>query len=138
MGYKLAGCDVLGCLDIDKVQLMLYKDNLKPKYAFCDDIKITTFGFNISTPLIASKNKSSSTCSACPSLNFFFFPLLSSAVIFAPECGYKVSLQKLFSEDFGVPQKRHRAFFFAVRDDIGCKVDLANSPVFHFNKASAK
>jgi DNA (cytosine-5)-methyltransferase 1 len=31
MGYKLAGCDVLGCLDIDKVQLMLYKDNLKPK-----------------------------------------------------------------------------------------------------------
>jgi site-specific DNA-cytosine methylase len=39
MGYKLAGCDVLGCLDIDKVQLMLYKDNLKPKYAFCDDIR---------------------------------------------------------------------------------------------------
>jgi DNA (cytosine-5)-methyltransferase 1 len=39
MGYKLAGCDVLGCLDIDKVQLMLYKDNLKPKYAYCDDIR---------------------------------------------------------------------------------------------------
>jgi site-specific DNA-cytosine methylase len=38
------------------------------------------------------------------------------------------------SEDFGVPQKRHRAFFFAVRDDIGCEVDLANSPVFHFKK----
>jgi site-specific DNA-cytosine methylase len=33
------------------------------------------------------------------------------------ECGYKVSSQKLFSEDFGVPQKRHRAFFFAVRDE---------------------
>jgi site-specific DNA-cytosine methylase len=41
---------------------------------------------------------------------------------------------RLFSEDFGVPQKRHRAFFFAVRDDIRCEVDLANSPVFHFKK----
>jgi site-specific DNA-cytosine methylase len=40
----------------------------------------------------------------------------------------------MFSEDFGVPQKRHRAFFFAVRDDIHCEVDLANSPVLHFKK----
>jgi hypothetical protein len=25
-------------------------------------------------------------------------------------------------------------FFFGVRNDIGCEVDLANSPVFHFKK----
>jgi site-specific DNA-cytosine methylase len=71
--------------------------------------------------------------------------LFSSAIIFAPQnkvqgaeaskiSKLNNSSQKLFSEDFGVPQKRHRAFFFGVRNDIGCEVDLANSPVFHFKK----
>jgi site-specific DNA-cytosine methylase len=69
---------------------------------------ITTFGFNISTPLIASKNKSSSTCSACPSLNFKKNKNYVDKIINKlTECGYKVSSQKLFSEDFGVPQKSH-------------------------------
>jgi DNA (cytosine-5)-methyltransferase 1 len=186
MGYKLAGCDVLGCLDIDKVQLMLYKDNLKPKYAFCDDIReffkrddIPKELFNLdifdaSAPctlfcganMIAEENKGKKKKfkegQAEQVLDDLFFEAIKGVERLKPkvvifenvmgllfkknktyvdkiinkltECGYKVSLQKLFSEDFGVPQKRHRAFFFAVRDDIGCKVDLANSPVFNFKK----
>jgi hypothetical protein len=73
--------------DIDKVP----KNNLKVFSFFAGaggssmGYKLAGCGFNLSTPLIASKNKSSSTCSACPSLNFFFLPLLSSATIFAPQ-----------------------------------------------------
>lgn len=39
MGYKLAGCDVLGCVEIDKKMLEIYKKNHHPKYSFCMDIR---------------------------------------------------------------------------------------------------
>ena len=39
MGYKLAGFDVLGCNEIDKKIIEVYKLNHKPKYAFNQDIR---------------------------------------------------------------------------------------------------
>lgn len=39
MGYKLAGCDVLGCVEIDNNMFDLYKRNHNPKYGFCMDIR---------------------------------------------------------------------------------------------------
>jgi hypothetical protein len=102
--------------DIDKVQ----KNKLKV-FSFFAGAGGSSMG------LIASKNKSSSTCSACPSLNFFFLPLFSSAIIFAPQ-------NKVQGAEASKISKWHRAFFFGVRNDIGCEVDLANSPVFHFKK----
>lgn len=39
MGYKLAGYNVLGGLEIDKEMALNYKTNLKPKYFFIEDIR---------------------------------------------------------------------------------------------------
>lgn len=39
MGYKLAGFDVLGCNEIDKKIIEVYKLNHKPKFAFNQDIR---------------------------------------------------------------------------------------------------
>jgi DNA (cytosine-5)-methyltransferase 1 len=39
MGYKLAGLDVIGCVEIDKHQNQLYVENLNPKYNYCEDIR---------------------------------------------------------------------------------------------------
>ena len=39
MGYKLAGCDVVGCVEIDKTMNDVYVKNHDPKYNFCMDIR---------------------------------------------------------------------------------------------------
>ena len=39
MGYKLAGCDVLGCCEIDKKSNKVYVKNHKPKYNYCEDLR---------------------------------------------------------------------------------------------------
>lgn len=39
MGYKLAGCDVIGCLEIDERMVKLYEKNHHPKYSYCMDIR---------------------------------------------------------------------------------------------------
>lgn len=39
MGYKLAGCDVLGCVEIDPRMNEIYVKNHHPKYNFCMDIR---------------------------------------------------------------------------------------------------
>lgn len=39
MGYKLAGCDVLGCVEIDPKMHDIYVTNHHPKYSFCMDIR---------------------------------------------------------------------------------------------------
>ncbi len=40
MGYKLSGCEVLGCCEIDKKVNKVYVKNHKPKYNFCEDLRI--------------------------------------------------------------------------------------------------
>ena len=39
MGYKLAGCDVIGCVEIDPKMNEVYIKNHHPKYNFCMDIR---------------------------------------------------------------------------------------------------
>lgn len=39
MGYKLAGCDVLGCCEIDTKMNEIYVKNHNPKYNFLMDIR---------------------------------------------------------------------------------------------------
>lgn len=39
MGYKLAGCEVLGCVEIDTKMIEIYKLNHHPKYPYCMDIR---------------------------------------------------------------------------------------------------
>ena len=39
MGYKLAGCEVLGCCEIDEEMNKMYLENHKPKYNFLMDIR---------------------------------------------------------------------------------------------------
>lgn len=39
MGYKLAGCEVLGCVEIDPRMNEVYKKNHNPKYNYCMDIR---------------------------------------------------------------------------------------------------
>ena len=39
MGYKLAGCEVLGCCEIDPRMNEVYVKNHSPKYNFCMDIR---------------------------------------------------------------------------------------------------
>lgn len=39
MGYKLAGCDVLGCVEIDPKMNEIYRKNHDPKYNFLMDIR---------------------------------------------------------------------------------------------------
>lgn len=39
MGYKLAGYEVLGCLEIDPQIIAVYRSNHKPALSFCEDIR---------------------------------------------------------------------------------------------------
>lgn len=39
MGYKLAGCDVLGCVEIDPQMNEIYTRNHHPKFNYCMDIR---------------------------------------------------------------------------------------------------
>ena len=39
MGYKLAGCDVIGCCEIDPKMNKMYTENHKPKYNYLMDIR---------------------------------------------------------------------------------------------------
>ena len=39
MGYKLAGCDVLGCVEIDPKMNEIYVKNHHPKYNYCMDLR---------------------------------------------------------------------------------------------------
>lgn len=39
MGYKLAGCEVLGCVEIDPKMNAVYVKNHHPKYNFCMDLR---------------------------------------------------------------------------------------------------
>lgn len=39
MGYKLAGCDVIGCNELDPQMNKIYVENHHPKYNYCEDIR---------------------------------------------------------------------------------------------------
>lgn len=169
MGYKLAGCEVLGDLEIDPRVNRVYVANHKPKYNFVMDIRefnslddlpdelyhldildgsppCTTFstaGDREESWGKVKKFREGQTEQTLDDLSFHFIDtakklqpkvvimenveglLLGEAWSYVQRiytdfdsAGYKVNHYLLEGEALGVPQKRHRVFFVAVRKDI--------------------
>ena len=171
MGYKLAGCEVLGCCEIDKQMNELYIKNHNPKYNFLMDIRefnnlpkeeipeelfnldildgsppCTTFstaGLREETWGVKKKFREGQQEQVLDELSFVFIDtvnklkpktvimenvkglLLGEAFEYVrkiydkfDEIGYRVWHWLLKGENMGVPQKRHRVFFVAVKKEL--------------------
>jgi DNA (cytosine-5)-methyltransferase 1 len=168
MGYKLAGCDVIGANDVDAEMAYHYKLNHNPKYYYLCPIKdlITKdlpdelFNLDIldGSPPCSSfsmagnrekdwgKKKHFREGQSKQVLDDLFFDYLDLAERLNPkvciaenvkgliqgnakgyvklimnrfnEIGYRCQLFLVNSADCGVPQKRERVFFIALRNDI--------------------
>ena len=171
MGYKLAGCEVLGCCEIDPKMNEVYVKNHHPKYNFLMDIRdfnnlpnekipaelfdldildgsppCTTFSMAGQREESWGKKKKfreGQKEQTLDDLSFVFIEtvkklkpktvimenveglLLGEAFeyvrnIYAKmkQAGYRMHHWLLKGENMGVPQKRHRVFFVAVRNDL--------------------
>jgi DNA (cytosine-5)-methyltransferase 1 len=168
MGYKLAGCDVIGANDIDPEMAWHYKVNLSPKHYFLcpirdlivKDLPEEFFGIDIldgSPPCSTfstvgsredawGKEKHFREGQSKQVLSDLFFDFLDLAERLRPkvviaenvkgmiignakgytklvmsrfrEIGYRPQLFLINAADCGVPQRRERVFFCAIRDDI--------------------
>lgn len=168
MGYKLAGCDVIGANDIDKEMAYHYKLNHNPKHYFlCPvsqllkidlpdelfDLDIldgsppcSTFSMAGSREKAWGKEKHFREGQAKQVLSDLFFDYLDLVERLKPkvaiaenvkgmilgnakgytkmvtnrfrEIGYRPQLFLVNAADCGVPQKRERVFFCALRNDI--------------------
>lgn len=177
MGYKLAGCTVIGANDIDPEMAYHYKLNHNPKYYFLCPIKdllkkqlpdelfnldildgsppCSTFSMAGSREKSWGKKKHFREGQAKQVLDDLFFDYLDLVEHLKPkvaiaenvkgmiqgnakwyvkqvfdrfrQIGYKPQLFLVNSADCGVPQKRERVFFVALRNDID-KPKLILSP----------
>ena len=171
MGYKLAGCEVIGCCEIDPKMNEVYVKNHNPKYNFLMDIRdfnnipdedltpelfdldildgsppCTTFSMAGEREESWGKKKKFREGQAEQTLDDLSFIFIDTVAKLKPKCvimenveglikgeawkyvqqiykqfadtGYKVRHWLLKGEQMGVPQKRHRVFFIAVRNDI--------------------
>lgn len=171
MGYKLAGCEVLGCCEIDPKMNEVYIKNHNPKYNFLMDIRefnnipneklppelfnldildgsppCTTFSMAGEREESWGKKKKFREGQAEQTLDDLSFVFIDTVAKLRPkvmimenveglikgeawsyvqriygqlaEIGYKVKHWLLKGQYMGVPQKRHRVFFVAVRNDI--------------------
>ena len=171
MGYKLCGCEVLGCCEIDSKMNEVYIKNHNPKYNFLMDIRefnntpndelpeelfdldildgsppCTTFSMAGEREESWGKKKKFREGQAeqtLDDLSFVFIEtvnklrpktvimenveglLLGNAWSYVQEIykqfkdiGYKLHHWLLKGETMGVPQKRHRVFFVAIREDL--------------------
>lgn len=171
MGYKLAGCEVIGCCEIDPKMNEVYKKNHRPKHNFLMDIRdfnkipneelpeelfnldildgsppCTTFSMAGEREESWGKKKKFREGQAEQTLDDLSFIFIDTVAKLKPkvmimenveglilgeawgyvqkiykqlqEVGYKVRHWLLKGEQMGVPQKRHRVFFVAVRNDI--------------------
>lgn len=180
MGYKMAGFDVIGNVEIDSRVNDCYVENLKPKHNYLEDIR--TFRLREDLPqelyeldildgsppcslfsganMMANEKKGKEvhfregqTAQVLDDLFFEFIALankLQPKVVIAEnvkglmnvgnkwyveqiykqldEAGYCVSHKILNGQDMGVPQKRERVFFTAIRKDLQfTTVDLFGS-----------
>lgn len=179
MGYKLAGCEVLGNLEIDKRMNLLYINNNKPKFNFEMDIRdfnnlpdeqipnelfdldildgsppCTTFsmaGLREETWGKSKKFREGQKEQVLDELSFIFIEtakrLQPKTVIMEnvegllkgnawayvqkiykcfDEAGYFVKHWLLKGENMGVPQKRHRCVFVAIRKDLNFDLQCLN------------
>ena len=175
MGYKLAGCEVLGCCEIDPKMNEVYVKNHNPKHNFLMDIRefnklpdeeipedllhldildgsppCTTFSMAGDREESWGKKKKFREGLAEQTLDDLSFVLIETVAKLKPYCvimenveglirveawtyvqriykefkdiGYKVKHWLLKGQTMGVPQKRHRVFFIAFREDAD--VDL--------------
>ena len=182
MGYKLAGFDVIGNVEIDPLVNDCYVENLKPKYNFLMDIRELVakkelpdelFNLDIldgsppctlfsSSNLVADEKKGKEVYfkegQAKQRLDDLFSSFIQLANRLRPkvvvaenvtgllhkknasyvnaifceleDAGYSVVHRVLDASKMGVPQKRKRVFFLAIRKDLKCDTtDLfCNSP----------
>lgn len=168
MGYKLAGCDVIGANDIDSEMAKHYKANLKPKYYYLCPVKdlltaklpdelfdldildgsppCSTFSVSGSREKVWGKEKHFREGQTKQVLSDLFFDYLDLVEYLRPkvaiaenvrgmiigkakgytklvmkqfrDIGYRPQLFLVNAADCGVPQKRERIFFIALRNDI--------------------
>ena len=168
LGYKRAGCEVIGANDIDPEMAYHYKLNHNPKYYFLCPIRdlltkelpdelyhldildgsppCSTFSMAGSREKAWGKNKKFREGQATQVLSDLFFDYLDLVEHLKPkvaiaenvkgmilgnakgytkmvmqrfkEIGYRPQLFLVNAADCGVPQKRERVFFCALRDDI--------------------
>lgn len=171
MGYKLAGCEVLGCCEIDPKMNEVYVKNHHPKYNFLMDIRefnalpnekipaelfdldildgsppCTTFSMAGQREESWGKKKKfreGQKEQTLDDLSFVFIDtvrklkpktvimenveglLLGEAFEYVRniytqmrDAGYRMHHWLLKGENMGVPQKRHRIFFVAIRNDL--------------------
>lgn len=176
MGYKLAGCKVLGCCEIDPAMNAVYVKNHHPKYNYLMDIRkfneipreelpeelldldildasppCTTFSMAGEREESWGKKKKFREGQAEQTLDDLSFVTIDTVAKLRPrvlimenvegillgeafeyvrkiykqlkEIGYKCRHWLLKGETMGVPQKRHRVFFVAVREDISFDMD---------------
>ena len=177
MGYKLAGCEVLGCCEIDPKMNNVYMKNHNPKYNYLMDIRefnkipddeipeelknldildgsppCTTFSMAGEREKSWGKKKKFREGQAEQTLDDLSFVFIETVAKLRPkvmimenveglikgeawsyvqkiykqlnDIGYKVRHWLLKGEHMGVPQKRHRVFFIALREDVD--FDLLN------------
>ncbi len=171
MGYKLAGCEVIGCCEIDPKMNEAYIKNHHPKHNFLMDIRdfnkipndelpkelfnidildgsppCTTFSMAGDREDSWGKKKKFREGQAEQTLDDLSFVFIETVAKLRPkvvimenveglikgeawsyvqkiyaqlhETGYKVKHWLLKGEHMGVPQRRHRVFFVALRDDV--------------------
>lgn len=186
MGYKLAGCDVVGCVEIDPKMNELYVQNHHPKYNYLMDIRefnklddlpeelydldildgsppCTTFSMAGEREDSWGKEKVFREGQAMQTLDDLSFVFIETVKKLKPkvvimenveglllgaaykyveeiyhdfkEAGYKTRHWLLKGERMGVPQRRHRVFFVAIRNDIDFPIyDLDMS--FNYEKVT--
>ena len=175
MGYKLAGCDVIGCCEIDPKMNEVYVKNHNPKHNFLMDIRefnkipndklpeelfnldildgsppCTTFSTAGDREESWGKKKKFREGQAEQTLDDLSFVFIETVAKLRPkvmimenveglikgeawryvqkiykqlnDIDYNVRYWLLKGEYMGVPQKRHRVFFIAVRNDINYDV----------------
>lgn len=180
MGYKLAGCEVLGCCEIDKKMNEVYIKNHHPKYNYQMDIRefnklelpkelynldildgsppCTTFSMAGLREESWGKKKKFKEGQAEQTLDDLLFVFIDTVAKLKPkvaimenveglllgeawkyvqqvykkfdDIGYDVQHYLLKGENMGVPQKRHRVFFIAVRKSLKFDFDTLN---MHFD-----
>lgn len=174
MGYKLAGCEVLGCCEIDPEMNDIYIKNHNPKYNYLMDIRdfnnlddlpeelyeldildgsppCTTFSMAGDREKSWGKIKKFREGQQEQTLDDLSFVFIDTVKKLKPktvimenvegilrgnawdyvmkiykgfdEAGYYLNHWLLKGENMGIPQKRHRVFFIAIRKDQDITID---------------